>query len=508
MAAAFGVKVNQLTPAVVAARTGSVTITSTIPLTSLSGLEVLQKLPAATNLEFTAQIAIPAQRNASYDFSPLAKISFNMLSLRSQYWGLLNDQSTLSLTQGAANLISYIELTGNIAAAGQPETMYQANPNGLNNHQLALLGPWLTTIANNGHADPANEISLSDNSLTDFSPLKGITASDAYVFAVGQGYLNPTPLNGVVGQPLTFTANEVVGIDGQVINHTPYYSFNASADHSLTAINYLGNGQYQITDPVPLTDNQVHEFTYGYLGYLRDPEAVNSAYINLTYPNKVRLSYDGMIYRPINWQANPTVTINYLDETGQPIQPAQTLGQGQKIGAAFDLRPNAQVAGYQFDATKSGALTGTYSQDPQAVDLYFQKTPAPSKQPASIKPQTPTPAEKPTNIKPQTPVPAKQPGKVVQAKKNGVKKVGPKNSAATPLKHASRPVMTGRQISLAPVKTSNQTTITPSGTKHGTLPQANDSVNQWAQRLLVTLGSVGLLGALLLWRRQKRAARH
>ena len=374
--------------------------------------------------------------------------------------------------------------------------------------QLALLGPWLTTIANNGHADPANEISLSDNSLTDFSPLKGITASDAYVFAVGQGYLNPTPLNGVVGQPLTFTANEVVGIDGQVINHTPYYSFNASADHSLTAINYLGNGQYQITDPVPLTDNQVHEFTYGYLGYLRDPEAVNSAYINLTYPNKVRLSYDGMIYRPINWQANPTVTINYLDETGQPIQPAQTLGQGQKIGAAFDLRPNAQVAGYQFDATKSGALTGTYSQDPQAVDLYFQKTPAPSKQPASIKPQTPTPAEKPTNIKPQTPVPAKQPGKVVQAKKNGVKKVGPKNSAATPLKHASRPVMPGRQISLAPVKTSNQTTITPSGTKHGTLPQANDSVNQWAQRLLVTLGSVGLLGALLLWRRQKRAARH
>ncbi|WP_125768534.1 MucBP domain-containing protein [Lapidilactobacillus wuchangensis] len=391
VAKAFGVTPDALTPNVVKNYTGLVNIyqPTPIPITSLKGLEVLQNLASKNAIFLTVKISVPAQAGSSYDFSPLAKINFDQLSLSTPNWGLMTDaslQELMSVTD--ASRLSYIELDG---GNGQDGT-YQQNPNGLTNRQLALLGPWLVTIANNGHATPVNEIGLADNCLTDFSPLKGIT-QPVSIFAVGQVYRNLNKINAVMQQPLVFTANELVGPDGVQIDHTPNYSFNTNASHTLATINYLGNGQYQIPEAYPFTNQMSGYLTYGQQGYLRNPAGAGTAFIQITYPNKVQFTYDGMIYRAVNWLAHPEVTVNFVNSaTGEAIQAPLQLGTDMKIGDKFDLTTAAKISDFTLDTEKSGSLTGTYQQDPQTVDLYYTR-----ETDEKTKPETkPTPPKKPT----------------------------------------------------------------------------------------------------------------
>lgn len=170
VATAFGVTPATLTPNVVKKFAGEININQTTPVTSLQGLEVLQQLAKTVPIITTIELSIPAQAGSSFDFTPLLNIHFGQLSLKTPNWGMINDQSLSQLLQLDSSSIFYLELDG-----GPDNLYYQQNVNGLTNRQLALLGPLMVAVGNNGVSQPLKEISLSNNCLTDFSPLMGIT---------------------------------------------------------------------------------------------------------------------------------------------------------------------------------------------------------------------------------------------------------------------------------------------------------------------------------------------
>ncbi len=347
--------------------------TTNVPLmvTSFNGMQYLQSLPAATTISLFTKT-----QNPSIDLSPLEYDRFNQITVETHDMALMNLKP---LTLIDPTTISMVQLCGSI---NSDLTDYQNNPQGMTNAQLAQIGQWLTSIGNTSTASGGADINLSDNSLTDFSPLGGIT-KPTMVVAIGErvNYAT-TPVNLVIGQPATFTALPLTGMTGESL--TGHYQATLSGSPTLAAtdtthpqepaLTSLGNGQYQIATAYPTYPN-VNWFAYGLRGYydFTTAQEFYTNFVDLNYPNGVTFEYDVMVYQPANWLTNPELNVKYDDETtGTALQPAELI-KGTTIGSAYDLTPETAIAGYRFDPERSSSPTGKYTQDPQALTFSFER---------------------------------------------------------------------------------------------------------------------------------------
>ncbi|WP_318765925.1 MucBP domain-containing protein [Lactiplantibacillus carotarum] len=342
------------------------TLGTSIPVTgTLAGMQYLQALPATSLIVFNTSYT-----NPNVDLTPLIPDHFSAISLAVHDMAAVN---LAPLTQIDPTSITTLQLIGSLKS---DFTDYQNNPQGLDNAQLAQLGPWLTAIDNAGKSP---NFAFSDNSLTDFSPLSGFT-KPGLVTALGQRVnYDTTPVNFVVGQPGQFTPLPLVGMNGESLSS--HYQSTLSGQPTVASMTTpveqylvsLPNGQFEIPTAYP-TVTGANWFAYGLEGYYNftqyDQMATN--FVHLNYPNGVLFEYDGMVYQPANWLTTPEVFIRYLDQNGTAIQPP-ILVRGLTIGAPYDLTPNSQITGYQLELDKSSALQGKYTQDPQYLTFSYQR---------------------------------------------------------------------------------------------------------------------------------------
>ncbi|VDG23217.1 mucin-binding protein [Lactiplantibacillus mudanjiangensis] len=329
--------------------------TDTTPITTLTGIEGLQYLPSKYKLDLTLRIANNAM--TSIDLSPLASLSLYRLTVEATALSYVNLQP---LTEIDPSSISFIDLNDNAGS-------YQGHQFGMTNAQLVQLSPWITAIGNNNLSN--NYIGLSNNSLSDFSSLSGITKSGVFIAAVGQMIVRRSdaanPINVVENQTATFTGTTITGVQGEAIGDTFGYSFNNVAQRK-QQITMLGNNQYQISD-IQQISNVPGFIVYGNLGVPYSDGWQADRYIDVTYNNGVELRADAMIYQQVNFQAHPTVTVKYVDQNAQPIAtlPDQVI-DGVNLGDAFDLSSYLNVDNYLTYAT-NGPVTGTFGQNPQTL---------------------------------------------------------------------------------------------------------------------------------------------
>ncbi|RRK11586.1 LPXTG cell wall anchor domain-containing protein [Lactiplantibacillus garii] len=339
---------------------------------TLAGMQYLQALPASATIQFWTTYAKP-----NVDLTPLENDEFSQLSLQMYDMAQANLQP-LTLIDPSA--ITSLQLVGSITGDMRD---YQNNADGMTNAQLAELGPWLTNIDNTSIGANLN-FNLSNNSLTDFSPLSGF-ANDALFVALGQRVNDAAkPVNLVVGQPAVFTALPLVGMNGESLTSHYQATLSGSPTQSSLAVHpaepdltSLGNGRFQIATAYPTIPN-ANWFAYGLRGYYDFTSADQFAtnFIQLTYPSGVNFQYDVMVYQPANWLPAPELNVRYVDATTQQaIQPANLI-RGTTIGSTYDLAPQTKIAGYVFDPQQSSPTTGTYTQDPQALTLTFSRQPA------------------------------------------------------------------------------------------------------------------------------------
>ncbi|ETY73023.1 internalin [Lactiplantibacillus fabifermentans T30PCM01] len=350
-----------------------------IAVSSYSGMEALLELPTNKYVNlFTTMLNNQGGEDlsaSSPDLTPLAGIQFQSLALYSAYWGRVDPTALLNLSATKLRNI-YLQ-----PQQDDVDTYYQKNVNGMTNQQLAILAPLFVSMSNN--ADTFFKvINLADNCLTDFSVLSGMnTATDMRIYAAGQLYLNTDPINVVTNQPITFTSNEQIGVDGTYLHSENEQSYSISPEYTydengkITGVTwdpaeYLGDGQYYIVSPKQ-TGNYL---TYGQWGYATHAVANSPYYFSIFYGKynySLQLLTDAMIYRITNWQTNPTITVNYINRATGEVLQKQVLGSGKQIGDTEDLTNTTTLAGYNYLGTDAPSLNLTYSADPQVVNLYY-----------------------------------------------------------------------------------------------------------------------------------------
>ncbi|MFC6260666.1 MucBP domain-containing protein [Levilactobacillus fujinensis] len=363
-------------------------------VTTFAGIDALKYLPQKKSIVFLVTIADDQNIAANIDFSPLAELRFQELAITSNYLGKMSDEALLAITQIDSSQMQSIGLSGS-------GSLYLKNKNGMTNRQLALLAPWLTAIMNNGHGDYGfNHLTITNNCLTDFSSLSGITEKDAWITALGQSYDNDDPINVVIGQPATFKATESLGFLGEPLEFTAPYSYNANEDGKYAPITYLGDGQLQIDTPFIYENDPANDWiTYGPYGFVY-AGGPKDKYVNVFYDNNVELQYDVRIFRKVNWLAHPQLTIKLMTTDGKELDTVTR--DGKLIGDAFDVSDLTTQKGYTFVADKSDELTGTYGQDPQTLTLTFKKTPV-IVDPGPGNPGDPNPEPGPGPVDPEIP---------------------------------------------------------------------------------------------------------
>jgi len=364
----------------------SITV-SDVDVTTLAGLEALSYLPEKAVIKLSLDIkaaTVNAQNQVvgtDFDLKPLQNLHFNTLSLYTNYF----DQVDLTPLNNVSTAdLQYVDLQ----SKNLVNEYYHKNFNGMTNTQLAQIADWLTDFLNNGYhggnGGGFKQVGLNGNCITDFSVFSGVN-SNAYVRinAIDQTYQSSVEMNIVAGQPITFKATDQIGIDGKYLQHknTKSYSLppvsttvtnpdgTTSTKTTWDSVTDLGDGMYQIDAPVQTGDY----FSYGQWGFLRNtrPEYYFDIYYGDGYKS-LELMTDAMIYRPANWQANPSIQVNYLDSTtGNPIKAPEKLGTGQKIGETVDLTPYTKLDGYDYVKTDADTLELAYTADPQTINLYF-----------------------------------------------------------------------------------------------------------------------------------------
>lgn len=502
-----------------------------IGVNDLRGLEALSYLPQSTRIAlYLTMTPYITSTSASpvFDFSPLTSLRFVALDIHNDYWEYSNNTALSQLTAIDPSTIAHVALTG---YSYTNLTQY-----GLTNSQLAFLGPWLTAIGNNGCTygiTPLSQINLSGNAISDLSPLGGITAT-TQVVAIGETYIDNHIVNVVDGQPLTLTPTGSFGLDGTrlPLSQMPY-SFNTDAPGKYRPITNLGNGQLYFSSANRISSATYENYiTYGEHGFQFDSTHPNVSYIDVTYPTGAELIYDTRVFRLANWQAFPTVTVNYTDTQGNVIQAPTVLGDNAQVSDPYDLSDFTHIAGYTFVSGQTAKLTGAYTTDPQTVTLIFQQTPTTSPQtPTGFSEDDPTglptpPADEPTTpdqvaqtIVDQhplpSPVPTAQTEPLTTPEKQTVTQLvlhgGIPNTIAdqkAPNRHSNR-----RPQSPANAKTLAHTTKRArqarrqhtaarhrQATTRATLPQASDAPAGLAT--LLGLASLSLLGRA--WRKRPR----
>lgn len=332
-----------------------VQVSDEMPVESLAGIEALQYLPSSVPLSLTI-VAANTEAGINIDLTPLQPLHPTRLYL---YLPFPAKTNLLPLTKIDPSKFITIDISPSI---GQ----YQGHQYGMTNAQLAQLGPWLTSIGNNGYTAPY--IGIDNNSLSDFSPLSGLSGN-AYIGAAGQMLINwNDTLNLVKGQPITFTGMTLTGVEGETINDAFGWSFNVNPDgqHKITR---LGQNQYRI-DSVQQNPSSKNFLIYGNIGYsMSDYKSPAGDYVEIHYPSGVTLVTDMQVYQSAHFQDHPNVTVKYVDQNVKPIAalPDQVVN-GVNVGDSYDLSSYMTVPGYKV-VGRTASLTGTYTLDPQYLYL-------------------------------------------------------------------------------------------------------------------------------------------
>ncbi|WP_057880015.1 SLAP domain-containing protein [Companilactobacillus kimchiensis] len=332
------------------------------PVESLDGLQYLQLLPAKTQVYFEAKIASDAKSNPN--LTPLDNLNLVHLKINGNF-------SDSKYKEIDANQVAKLKTTNaTLVELNGDTSVYPYS--GVNNSELKELGPWLTSFANN--SQQGKEIELNYASVTDFSPLSGINPSSGVsVISFNDGNYDTTPAYGITGQPLTFTAQPFKGLDGEDLADTYHFTGTvAPAEIADDNLENLGNDKYEIAQP----DYTANNLTYGDLGFMSSSNS--DATLMKDYGTN-ELEYFGINAQPIIWQKAPSVIINYLNTNGTPLQ-ADGVSMtkefdGAKIGDSFDLTADSKVVGYNLISPIT-SLKGTYTENPQVIDLTYSAIPA------------------------------------------------------------------------------------------------------------------------------------
>jgi len=377
--------VNELSYALSTPSLSSLTEPEYPAVESLAGIQYLKLLPSDM-ISLTVRLASDA--NANPDLTPLDGIKLNGLELIGNF------------SNPAAKEIDVNQITKlDVPTYGDVTFFGDSNYNGINNQELKTLAPWIIAYSNNGQKD--NALSLNGNDVTDYSPLKDIDRNDVFEINDNGGAYDPTPIYAVTGQPIKFTSQPVLGLDGEDLasgyHFTSTVPAGKAADDDL--IN-LGNDQYEIENP----DTTAKVLTYGDVGFTPqyNPTYSMDALTYKTYGTDPFINI--LIHaQPLIWQAHPNVTIAYEDSTGKPILskgvPLTKTVDGVNIGDSFDLTADSKLAGYTLKSAPS-TLKGAYTQNPQIVTLEYTKNPvvdsgssSTSSSSTSTKPTTTKPVE-------------------------------------------------------------------------------------------------------------------
>lgn len=337
----------------------SMTDQDSTPIESLDGMQYLQLLPKSTQVIFQAKLASDA--NANSDLTPLEKVNFAHLIIDGDLSDPKAKEIDLSpLAKFDLSKTSYLELSGDQSVS---------STSGLNDEKLAEVAPVINKFANNGLT--GNLMELGYSSISDFTPLKpAFNAPQFLLVAATNTVVNKTPVYAVTGQPIAFTAPKLLDPLGNDLASTYRFSYSvAQADLAEGNLTNTGGDNYVLSKPAP----NAPILYYGNIGwvYSSDPKSyIREKLGNGTFQAIL------MNAQPIIWQAHPTVTITYVDKTGQPIlekgAPMKTVSAGNSIGDKYDFTKDSEVAGYTLTNPVTD-LKGIYTQDPQFIKLVYSK---------------------------------------------------------------------------------------------------------------------------------------
>lgn len=337
--------------------TASLPITQYTPITDLDGMQYLHLLPH-NMIGFTARLS----STVNVDLTPMDGIDFNGLLLT----GNFSDPNAKEIDVNQITKLN-VPTTGGIAFNGD------GSYNGINESELKTLAPWVVSYSYK--AGQFGQIGLSANTINDFSPLKGIDRNDGFNINATGGVYDSTPVYGIKGQPLTFTSTPVLGLDGEDIASGYHFTPTVTDKPVLGNLTNLGNDQYRIENP----DDSATSLAYGDTGF--DPR-YNPTYsrdgITLKHYGTAVLINITTHSQPLIMQDHPNVTINYVDQNGQPIiangAALTKIINGANVGDSFDLTADSNLAGYRLTSA-ADSLKGNYTLAPQTVNLAYVALP-------------------------------------------------------------------------------------------------------------------------------------
>lgn len=356
------------------------------PIESLNGMQYFQLLPAKAGLSL--QVNLASDPSANPDLTPLEKVNLAGLDIA----GNFSDPTAKEIDP------SQIEKL-NLSNSGTLDLEGSKDGNGITQAQLNELAPTINKYANNGQG--FNMIEFDNSSISDFSPLKGTeTGKSVMIDAVSNTINDSTPVYAITGQPITFTSPKLLDPSGTDI--APLYNYSGS-----TTSEYLKSGNLTSAggDNFILNnaDPTAKVLSYGNYGYHNGFTRGSMVQENL---GNTYFQTATTVNQPLIFQAHPTVTINYVDATGKPIMVkgtalTKTLS-GTTIGSAFDLTADSSVDGYKLTSPTS-LLKGTYTQNPQTIELAYSALPKKESSSTTTKPTKPVKPSKPIDKHPAKP---------------------------------------------------------------------------------------------------------
>lgn len=277
---------------------------------SLDGMQALKYLPKGTQVYLRARLA--SDSKANLDLSPLYGVSFDDLFLNGNFSSPKAKEIDLSqLTKLNIAGASKVGLTGDASVA----------PNaGITQQQLEKIAPWLVQFANNGQQ--YNNIELNNGSISDFSPLKGISRKNSVtVFVNNNNVASTEPVYATTNKKdLTFTALPFKGIDGEDLASTYHYTTTVKnpADDNLVNV---GGDNYKISNP----DTSAKTLTYGIIGdYISSND---DSMLVKNYGNSA-LDYFGSYSQPLIWKSSEgAVKTGQVAKPVKKVKPAQSNSQ-------------------------------------------------------------------------------------------------------------------------------------------------------------------------------------
>lgn len=326
---------------------GSFTVdTSTI--FSLKGLEILAYLPkvlesgtTVSGVQLTAQLGNNQADIEQMDFSPLANLKIFTLSLHTDYWGAVSDEQLRYFLQPDYSRTRSFDLS----AVNNMKVHFD----GLTNHQFAILSPVIQMIfESTASGNWSQAVTLSGNSVTDFSPLKNLKSTlTPLVTSTFQFYRSPSKIAYHPGETLE-VFSPITGLQGESFNYQVRYQDNDTRELKLAdsqQVTVIEDGQakkvwkYTLVNPL-ITNGEIR---YGQF-YYDDAGRTTYTENGVGQPmGKTDLFTGTLFYQPIG-EATSTATETYVDDTTGETLATETLTG--VVGTTSDYRTATTISGY------------------------------------------------------------------------------------------------------------------------------------------------------------------